>query len=180
MLSLICPKHSHWKWIWPENKNELYLKSASLAVIMLLHKGLTHIHSQKKPRLHFSESFTLSCLLCSKTAVAYTYIHSFTPLSNHISSLAKMYTIHYIHRNVMSCTHLSQRRWMFTIHYIQRNIVSPSYLIGWQSFDLTLLRCTICWWRGCFVSQCTNLCSPCCIEQHKLHVNKGFQSFRSW
>ena len=26
---------------------------------MLLHEGLTHIHSQKKPRLHFGKSFTL-------------------------------------------------------------------------------------------------------------------------
>ena len=26
---------------------------------MLLHKGLTQIHSQKKPNLHFGESFTL-------------------------------------------------------------------------------------------------------------------------
>ena len=27
---------------------------------MLLHEGLIHIHSQKKPKLHFGESFTLS------------------------------------------------------------------------------------------------------------------------
>ena len=27
---------------------------------MLLHEGLTHIHSQKKARLHFGESFTLN------------------------------------------------------------------------------------------------------------------------
>ena len=27
---------------------------------MFLHLGLTRIHSQKKPRLHFGESFTLS------------------------------------------------------------------------------------------------------------------------
>ena len=26
---------------------------------MLLHEGLTHIHSQKKPKLHFGESFAL-------------------------------------------------------------------------------------------------------------------------
>ena len=37
---------------------------------MLLHKGLMHIHSQKKkPRLHFGESFTLkqmgkACIFC--------------------------------------------------------------------------------------------------------------------
>ena len=32
---------------------------ASFIVIMLLHKGFTHIHSQIKPRLLFGESFTL-------------------------------------------------------------------------------------------------------------------------
>ena len=31
--------------------------------IMLLHEGLTHIHSQIKPRLLFGESFTLSEIL---------------------------------------------------------------------------------------------------------------------
>ena len=34
------------------------LKSGSLAVITLLHKGLSHIHSQEKPSLHFGERFT--------------------------------------------------------------------------------------------------------------------------
>ena len=43
----------------PENENKVKLKSASFVVIMLLHNVLTHIHSQKKPRLHF-ESFTLT------------------------------------------------------------------------------------------------------------------------
>ena len=41
-------------------KNSNFLKSASFVVIMLLHKDLTHIHSQKKPRFHFGESFTLN------------------------------------------------------------------------------------------------------------------------
>ena len=36
------------------------LKSASFVVIMLEYEGLTHVHSQKKPRLHFGESFTLT------------------------------------------------------------------------------------------------------------------------
>ena len=36
------------------------LKSASLVLIMLLHEGLTRMHSQKEPKLHFGESFTLS------------------------------------------------------------------------------------------------------------------------
>ena len=35
------------------------LKSASFVIIMLLHKGLTHIHSQQKPKFHFGESFNL-------------------------------------------------------------------------------------------------------------------------
>ena len=30
---------------------------------MLLHKGLTRVHSQKKPRLRFGESFTLRHLI---------------------------------------------------------------------------------------------------------------------
>ena len=29
---------------------------------MLLHEGLTRVHSQKDPRLHFGESFALNCL----------------------------------------------------------------------------------------------------------------------
>ena len=45
----------------PENKTTVNLKSASFVVIMLLHKGLTHIHSQIKPRLLSGESFTLTC-----------------------------------------------------------------------------------------------------------------------
>ena len=36
------------------------LKSASLVVIMHLHKGLTHIQSQVKPWLLSGKSFTLS------------------------------------------------------------------------------------------------------------------------
>ena len=36
------------------------IKSASFVIIMLLYEGLTQVHSQKKPRLHFGESFTLS------------------------------------------------------------------------------------------------------------------------
>ena len=54
------PQASLWKWVWPENENTVNLKSASFIVIMLLHEGLTHIHSQKKPKLNFGESFTLS------------------------------------------------------------------------------------------------------------------------
>ena len=41
-----------------ENANTVNLKSASIVVIMLLHKGLTHIQSQIKPCLLFGESFT--------------------------------------------------------------------------------------------------------------------------
>ena len=57
MLLLICPKHSHWKWAWPENENTVNLKSASFYIIMRLHEGLTHIHSQK----------SLGCILASFT-----------------------------------------------------------------------------------------------------------------
>ena len=63
MLALISPKHSHGKWLWPENENMVNLKSASFVIIMLLHKGLTLIHSQKKKlRLHCGESFTLTSI----------------------------------------------------------------------------------------------------------------------
>ena len=42
----------------PKNETMVNLKSASFVVIMLLHKGLTRMHSQTKPRLLFGESFT--------------------------------------------------------------------------------------------------------------------------
>ena len=60
MLSLISPWHSHLKLVWLENEKTVNLKRASFVVIMLLNEGLTHLHSQKKPRLHFGKSFTLS------------------------------------------------------------------------------------------------------------------------
>ena len=47
-------------WCFKVNLN---LKSASFIVIMHLHECLTHIHSQKKPRLLFGESFTLTVFL---------------------------------------------------------------------------------------------------------------------
>ena len=63
----------------------LALICTSFVVTMLLHKGLTHIHSQKKPRLHFGESFTL-------TQVSFIQI---TP--NHKVSLMQVYTINTEH-----------------------------------------------------------------------------------
>ena len=42
-------------------KNTVNLKSASFLVIMLLHEGLTHIHLQKKPKLHFGCEFHFNC-----------------------------------------------------------------------------------------------------------------------
>ena len=45
MLSLICPSHSHWKLVWPKYKNMVNLKNGSFVAIMLLHKGLTRVHS---------------------------------------------------------------------------------------------------------------------------------------
>ena len=39
---------------------EKWSNGKSFDVIMLLHKGFTHIQSQVKPRLLFGESFTLS------------------------------------------------------------------------------------------------------------------------
>ena len=43
----------------PKTETTVNLKSASFVVIMLLHKGLTHIQSQIKPWLLIGESFTL-------------------------------------------------------------------------------------------------------------------------
>ena len=43
----------------PENETTVNLKSAPFVLIMLLHEGLTHIHSQKKLWSHFGESFAL-------------------------------------------------------------------------------------------------------------------------
>ena len=58
MLLLKCPC-TPLKISLPVHETTVNLKSASFDVIMLLHVSLTHIQSQKKPRLHFGESFTL-------------------------------------------------------------------------------------------------------------------------
>ena len=52
------------------------LISASFFVIMNLHKGLTHMQSQIKPRLHFGESFTL---MLSQTFLAQDHVYK-TPV----------------------------------------------------------------------------------------------------
>ena len=43
-----------------QNENRVNLKSGTFVVIMLLNKHLTRVHSQKDPRLHFGESFSLT------------------------------------------------------------------------------------------------------------------------
>ena len=48
------------KWVWPENENTVNLKSATFIIIMVLHEGVTRVHSQTKPQLYFGESFTLN------------------------------------------------------------------------------------------------------------------------
>ena len=58
----------------PENQSTVNLKSASFAVIMHLHEGLTHIQSQIKPWLLSGERFTLSLLFCLGTKN--TFLHS--------------------------------------------------------------------------------------------------------
>ena len=50
-----------------KNENTVNLKSVSFVVIMLLHKGLTRVHSQKKPRSHFGR-------VCFKSL--YSFEHS--------------------------------------------------------------------------------------------------------
>ena len=67
MLSLKCPS-TPLKISLLENKTTINLKSDSFIVIMHLHEDLTHIQSQKKPRLHFSKSCTLSS---SATIISY-------------------------------------------------------------------------------------------------------------
>ena len=68
-IAILMPslKHSHWKCIRPENENMVNLKSATFILITLLYEGLTRVHSQKKPRLHFGESFTLTSYLTNRT-----------------------------------------------------------------------------------------------------------------
>ena len=60
MLSLQCPQHSHSKGHLTENENTVNLKSGVSVLNMLLNEGLTRVHSQKDPRLHFGESQALS------------------------------------------------------------------------------------------------------------------------
>ena len=55
------PQHA--KITLPKNETTVNLKSASFVVIMLLHEGLTHMHSQINPRLLFGESFILTDFL---------------------------------------------------------------------------------------------------------------------
>ena len=38
----------------------LAVACSTFVVITLLHEGLTHIHSQKKSRLHFGDSFAVT------------------------------------------------------------------------------------------------------------------------
>ena len=68
-------------WV-PENENTVYL--ASFVVIMLLHKGFTHIHSQIKPKLLSGESFTLRDSNCLLFRDAHLPIHC---PSSHLESL---------------------------------------------------------------------------------------------
>ena len=59
MLAYECPVHSIENEL-AENENLVNLKSASFVVIRLLHKGFTHIHSQKKPKLQEEKSFFMA------------------------------------------------------------------------------------------------------------------------
>ena len=52
------PKALPFKMSLTQKENTVNLKRAPFVVIMLLHEGSTHIHSQIKPGLHFGESFT--------------------------------------------------------------------------------------------------------------------------
>ena len=59
MLALECPC-TPLRISLPENETTVNLKSASFVVIMHLHKGLTHVQSQKKHWFLFGESFILT------------------------------------------------------------------------------------------------------------------------
>ena len=86
--NVIVPLELPLKMSLSENENKVNLKSASFIVIMLLYESLTHIHSQKKPRLHFCQSFTLVCIIfslrCALIIIPYaaqSYIQFSNPLS---------------------------------------------------------------------------------------------------
>ena len=46
--SIVFAPALHWKWFWPENETTVNLGGA-FAVIMLLYKRFTQVHSQKTP-----------------------------------------------------------------------------------------------------------------------------------
>ena len=46
-----------------KNENTVNLETASFVVIMLLYEGLTRVHSQKKPRLHFGKNYALITII---------------------------------------------------------------------------------------------------------------------
>uniref|UniRef100_A0A8D0A500 Elastin microfibril interfacer 2 n=1 Tax=Sander lucioperca TaxID=283035 RepID=A0A8D0A500_SANLU len=65
--------HSHSKGHLTENENTVNLKSGVSVLNMLLNEGLTQVHSQKDPRLHFGESYALMFpFLCSGEKVSFS------------------------------------------------------------------------------------------------------------
>ena len=58
------------------------IKSAYMIIIVLFYEGLTQVHSQKKPRLHFCTSFALNrCLNTThrrQNSILFTFCRNLT------------------------------------------------------------------------------------------------------
>ena len=88
MLSLICPKHSHSRWVWPENKNTVNLKNASCCNYAFTRR-LNSYTFTKKPRLHFGKSFTLNKLkMCNCIYFSWQCV---CPLLNPLQSFVTLF-----------------------------------------------------------------------------------------
>ena len=72
------------------------LKSVFFLAIMLSHKDLTLVHSQKKPRLHFGESFALKQQLLTQKGQTVrrtcTHTNIQTQTHTHVHHVHVMYT----------------------------------------------------------------------------------------
>ena len=105
MQSLICPKHSHWKWVWPKNENTVNLKSASFNYAFTWRFGWYTF--TKKPKLHFCESFTLmasplyhlmyrlhvNLFIVSQMKFSCIFVSVFNQLGMNVESITMIYDV---------------------------------------------------------------------------------------
>ena len=78
---------------------------------MLLQEGLTHIHSQKKPKLHFGESFALINWPTVQSVTQPTVLRSFTVKDPaHLKSISTSQNHWQARSNLMSDQLLDQDR----------------------------------------------------------------------